>query len=82
VERQEPLDEEEKSSSDRSSAWEAIGRPARCFPQMQERARSRSHAGGRLVLVHERQPHIAPDLAAELFVLEPTPETAPSDGAR
>jgi hypothetical protein len=25
VERQEPLDEEEKSSSNRSSAWEAIG---------------------------------------------------------
>jgi uncharacterized protein YbcI len=37
---------------------------------------------GRKVAAFMSANHIAPDLAAELFVLEPTPETAPSDGAR
>jgi uncharacterized protein YbcI len=36
---------------------------------------------GRKVAAFMSANHIAPDLAAELFVLEPTPETAPSDGA-
>jgi uncharacterized protein YbcI len=37
---------------------------------------------GRKVAAFMSANHIAPDLAAELFVLEPAPETAPSDGAR
>jgi len=37
---------------------------------------------GRKVAAFMSANHIDPDLAAELFVLEPAPETAPSDGAR
>jgi hypothetical protein len=37
---------------------------------------------GRTVTAFMSANHIDPDLAAELFVLEPAPEMAPSDGAR